>query len=191
MYNGSYTPVKTLSYSLLLQQALRYIVSLSPYNGLISETILEIMTFALPAAVFFRSSGISPDSVISCRFKFPPRPFFSACAVLSVIFAAGFISDRIFLFIESLKNTQPYMPYMPYIKKSGMVIQGEVSYYILLFIATVPITALTEEIFYRGIVLNTLAIYNRTSALVIQALLFGLLHENPSQFLYAAYGDFF
>ena len=73
-----------------------------------------------------------------------------------------------------------------------MVIQSAtILYYIVMFAAKVPIAALTEEIFYRGIVLNTLAVYNRTSALVIQALLFGLIHENPVQFFYTACGGFF
>ncbi|MHB1152118.1 MAG: CPBP family intramembrane glutamic endopeptidase [Eubacteriales bacterium] len=189
MNNNPAAPVHALSYALLLQLALRMMISIpSEFLAegivlLICETVLGIVSFVLPATVFFRISGFRSDNFISFKINFPPQPFFSACTVLAVIIAAGTISDKLVLLLGnwgwSLRENAP------------VIKDATAAYYIIFFIATVPIAALTEEYFYRGIVLNSLTRYNKIFALIFQSVLFGFLHGNPKQFLYAVCGGLF
>lgn len=188
LLNKSFTPVHALAFSLLFQSTIRMIIpQLSSFISdgvvlILCEAMVGIVSFALPAIVFFRIVGLSPGSMISLKLTFPPHPFFSGCAVITAVAAAGYISERIALLFEL---------YRPALRlKDKITDGGPLSYYIILFMATVPLAALTEEIFYRGIVLNSLAGYNRFFALIFQSLLFGLLHEDPGQFLYTVCGGF-
>ncbi len=56
---------------------------------------------------------------------------------------------------------------------------------ILSFISTAIIPAFVEELLFRGLILSQLRPYSQGSAVVISALLFGLMHQSPFQFLYA------
>ncbi len=55
---------------------------------------------------------------------------------------------------------------------------------LLLLISTAVIPGIVEEIMFRGIILTNLAPYGKGMAIVCSALLFGLMHMNPSQFFY-------
>lgn len=185
-------PVSTfriLSYVLLLQLGIRLSGSLTA--GFISEgtirlvwkTAAEFLSLALPAAAFFRMSGIRPGKLVSFAYRFPARPFFSACTVLGSVTAAGMVSDKIAAFMTD----------RGIILREGFTAEREASvvYFIVYFIASVPLAAITEEFFYRGILLNTIVPYNRIFALVLQSVLFACLHDDPRQFLHAACGGFF
>ena len=56
----------------------------------------------------------------------------------------------------------------------------------VLVVALVP--CLLEEIIYRGVFYNEYSRINPTKAMLLSALLFGLLHMNFNQFMYAAVG---
>lgn len=180
---------KTLSYVLLLQLWIRLLSSLTA--GFISEGTIrlvwiaaaDLFSFALPAAVFFRMSGTRPGEFISLEWKFPPRPFLSACTVSGAVTAAGMVSDK----------TAAFLAERGMILREGFTVRKEASvlYFIVFFIASVPFAAIAEEFFFRGIILNTLARYNRLFAVVLQSVLFGCLHDNPRQFLHAVCGGFF
>jgi membrane protease YdiL (CAAX protease family) len=61
---------------------------------------------------------------------------------------------------------------------------------IIVFYAVLP--ALTEELLFRGIILNRLCVKRAEwKAIVISSLLFGLIHLNPWQFINATIGGFF
>ena len=52
------------------------------------------------------------------------------------------------------------------------------------FVAVVIIAPITEELFFRGIILNgLLLIYKHIKSIFVSALLFGLIHLNPWQLL--------
>ena len=55
---------------------------------------------------------------------------------------------------------------------------------VLLLISTAVIPGIVEEIMFRGIILTNLSPYGKGMAIVCSALLFGLMHMNPSQFFY-------
>ncbi|MBQ9802309.1 MAG: CPBP family intramembrane metalloprotease [Clostridia bacterium] len=56
---------------------------------------------------------------------------------------------------------------------------------VLMVITTAVVPAFVEELLFRGVVLRALLPYGRTTAVVASALLFGLMHGNASQLLYA------
>jgi membrane protease YdiL (CAAX protease family) len=57
---------------------------------------------------------------------------------------------------------------------------------VLAVISTAVFPAFTEEIFFRGLLLNQLRSgYSSRRALILSSLLFGLMHLNPWQFLYS------
>lgn len=56
---------------------------------------------------------------------------------------------------------------------------------VLHFIAIAIVPAFCEEILFRGVVLSNLMPYGKASAIVISSVLFGLMHGNAKQFLYA------
>lgn len=163
---------RTLAFSLLIQLALRALAPLpsllipeSPAL-LICEELVGALSFIFPAAVLLRKRPCTEIIRIkSCGL--PPHPFLSACAVPALVSSVSFINA-------------PHGGGPVYYKEGASFF-----YYIILFIAAVPLPAVTEEIFYRGIILSCLSSYNRVFAVTVQAVLFGLLHPYPYRSLYA------
>ena len=56
---------------------------------------------------------------------------------------------------------------------------------VLMFIGTAIVPAFCEELLFRGLVLSNLQPYGKTTAILGSALLFGLMHQNLGQMLYA------
>lgn len=56
---------------------------------------------------------------------------------------------------------------------------------VLLFFSTAVVPAFVEEFMFRGMVYSNLRPYGRGVAILISALLFGLMHQNAGQLLYA------
>ena len=56
---------------------------------------------------------------------------------------------------------------------------------VLQFIAIAIVPALCEELLFRGVILSNLMPYGKATAIIISSLLFGLMHANFYQFLYA------
>ncbi len=56
---------------------------------------------------------------------------------------------------------------------------------VLLYMAVAVVPAFCEEFLFRGLALTQLLPYGKTAAVVGSALLFGLMHANPAQMLYA------
>ena len=57
---------------------------------------------------------------------------------------------------------------------------------VLLYISSALVPAFCEELFFRGRILANLMPYGKTGAVIISALLFALMHQNPYQILYTA-----
>ena len=55
---------------------------------------------------------------------------------------------------------------------------------VLMFISTAIVPAFVEELLFRGMILSNLRPYNESGAILISALLFGLMHQTPFQIFY-------
>lgn len=58
----------------------------------------------------------------------------------------------------------------------------------LIFISSVLIPAIVEEILFRGVLLHTLLPYGQMFAIIFSSAAFSIMHCNPLQFLYAFFG---
>ena len=56
---------------------------------------------------------------------------------------------------------------------------------VLQFIAVAVVPGICEEFLFRGMILSSLAPYGKTGAVIVSALLFGFMHQNPFQMFYA------
>lgn len=56
---------------------------------------------------------------------------------------------------------------------------------VLMFITLAIVPGICEEFLFRGAVLSNLRPFGKGPAIIISAVLFGLMHQNPGQFLYA------
>ncbi|GHV35858.1 hypothetical protein AGMMS49546_00060 [Spirochaetia bacterium] len=69
---------------------------------------------------------------------------------------------------------------------------GDPDSVMLVIISTAIFPAFTEEIFFRGVLLKRLsAVYPKRKALIASALLFGMMHLNPWQFVHASISGLF
>lgn len=57
--------------------------------------------------------------------------------------------------------------------------------FVLMFITTAVVPAICEEFLFRGAIMHSLLKFGKAPAIIISAVLFGLMHMNASQFLYA------
>ena len=55
---------------------------------------------------------------------------------------------------------------------------------VLLYVTTALVPAFCEEFLFRGVILANLAPYGKRGAVIISAVLFGLMHQNPYQIIY-------
>lgn len=58
--------------------------------------------------------------------------------------------------------------------------------FVMLLFTSAVVPALCEEILFRGAILSNLLPFGRTTAILGSAFLFGLMHQNPLQFLYTS-----
>ena len=140
--------------------------------GMSSQGILTQLTLlVLPAAVYFiitkesvqKTLGIRPlgirNIIIIILLSLAIQPFMSVLAAVSTIFFPNHVSDTI-----SILRQDGY----------GMM---------LLSIAVMP--AICEEVFFRGIIFHGYRLQSLGRACLFTGLLFGLMHMDGQQFLYA------
>ncbi len=65
-----------------------------------------------------------------------------------------------------------------------------VPHFILTVICGAVLPAFLEEIYLRGCIMGSIAVYDKTAALVTSSVLFGLMHLNPIQDLFATVAGF-
>ena len=56
---------------------------------------------------------------------------------------------------------------------------------VLGFISTAVVPAFVEEFLFRGLIISNIKPYSKNAAVIISAVAFGLMHQNPAQLLYA------
>lgn len=61
---------------------------------------------------------------------------------------------------------------------------------VLSFIGTAVVPAFVEELFFRGLIISNIKPYSKSAAVVISAITFGLMHQSPTQLLYATAAGF-
>ncbi len=150
------------------------------YNSVsyLLTAIVSVLAFTLSAVamwVLLRVGKHQNYRPTYWRWKITPFAPFLIMATVSLNFAMSEINSLII----SLLSPNVSMNILG--SGGGSISALEV---FLLVVSTAVIPGIVEEIMFRGIILTNLIPYGRGTAIVCSALLFGLMHMNPSQFFY-------
>lgn len=153
----------------------------------LSRETVEILSSLLSSAVYFASFtlaarfyhlGRREDAVEPVRFapRLPSNSFLIVFAGVACTLSLALVNS---MAAELLGFGEP-----PEIFNLPDEFSGDYAI-VLQFIAIAIVPAFCEEILFRGVVLSNLMPYGKASAIAISAVLFGLMHGNAAQFLYA------
>lgn len=135
-------------------------------------------SFMLPVLFFYmisRKSGAEP-MWLSLSFS-PKRPVFSTLAVV-------FLGTSVCIACSYVNSILIPVPDRAY--EVLLTSDFDAGYKLILqFISTAIVPAFVEEFLFRGMILSNIHPYSERSAIFISAILFGLMHQTPFQFLYA------
>ena len=135
-------------------------------------------SFILPVLFFYLISKKSDAEPMDLELKLPERrSVFKILSILfigiSVILTMAYLNSILFPASsqtnEALFDTDLKTPYR----------------IVLMFLSTAVIPAFIEELMFRGMVYANLRPYGKGVAIMISALLFGFMHQNAGQLLYA------
>lgn len=138
--------------------------------------VLYAAVFLLPVLYFYRvRRRACPPREIYLKPEMGADAVLYLFAGLAVIAFAALVNARIMEWID---------PATAQIDLIGEV-AGSNQQLILRFIVLAAIPAFVEELLFRGVILSNLLPYNKGFAVVASGVLFGLMHQNFSQLLYA------
>ena len=137
------------------------------------QTVVYMACFMLPVFFFKRISRRSTPPVRPMRVS-PRMP-----KTLWLYIVAGVGVTQVFAVVNSMAVRWALPDPTVYYFRQPLYI------YALEWFSTALAPAFCEEFLFRGMVDNQLEPYGKTSAIVISSVLFGLMHSNASQLLYA------
>ncbi|MBR5870732.1 MAG: CPBP family intramembrane metalloprotease [Clostridia bacterium] len=135
-------------------------------------------SFLIPLGVvllIFRDRVFRP--YIPFAPSMPPHALSSIFFSVAVLYVFGMISDGLLSLYEGIGV--PLYYYEPIIPDTPLQI-------FLYFISSVILPAIVEEMVFRGYILHLLLPYGKTFAIVVSAVLFGVMHLYLPQLLYAS-----
>ena len=171
--------------SVIIVPAIVVVGMIAPENVALSNSISYFLT-GMVSVVAFLFAAIFLWISLRIGRKRPYRPAYWG---VHIPFVAPFliVATIALNFAMSEINAMLIALLSPGVEISlGIIGTGRISVVeiILLIISTAVIPGIVEEIMFRGIILTNLAPYGKGMAIVASALLFGLMHMNPSQFFY-------
>lgn len=132
--------------------------------------------FIIPAAFFYIISRHRTVQPIPTQVRLDRRFPLMLFASMAVILGAAYINAYMLTPVH-------FSEFMQQVATDDTL---DTNYKLLLaVITTAIIPAFVEELLFRGVVLTNLLPYGRAPAVVISAVLFGLMHQNPAQIFYA------
>jgi len=149
---------------------------------ILATLAIYLISFAVP---FFLIALSYP---LKIREDSQPKPqvaagvFYSAFSIMGLSYVASKLGNVI---VASLSHFNIFEV------ESEITYTGDVGSFILYFIFFVIIAPVVEEIFYRGIVLQTLSPFGSRTALIFSTLFFALSHGPLSGILYALVSGLF
>ncbi len=160
------------------------------YEQVVSDTYLGLGNtgYLLLYAAVYTFDFLVPAVAVAllCKRRYfplsPSKPlsafdvFFGVLAGVGGCIVANFVSSYVTVLLESLGMSRPEIPQLLEQTPTSLLLN-------LLVVAVLP--ALLEEMVYRGYVLRTLRAYGDWFAVLVSALLFGLMHGNITQIPFA------
>ncbi len=150
---------------------------------IISEILCSIaylLSFVLPVPFFYAISKNATYHPMDLTLKIPSnRPALTYTAIifagLAVIIPMATVNALIFPVTTEASDVMDY----------GVFKTSESYRLVLDLIATAIVPAFAEEFLFRGLIVSNLKPYSKSAAVVVSAVAFGLMHQNPMQLFYA------
>ncbi len=139
------------------------------------DIILYAASFLMPAYLISKYADI-PKQDITFKIAFPPKKVAVFFSVQALLLISGIFSN---IFLSVLE----YSLGIRFISFS-LQVPDDVIGCILVFISSVIVPAIVEEILFRKVILNALLPYGKTFSIITSAVLFAIMHCNPSQLIY-------
>ena len=141
----------------------------------IVQSAAYMLSFSIPAVFFYmiskKRSYRAVWTDVRLDRKFPLMLF----GVIAVCLAMAYINHYIMEIFDYSSFYDLYMKDDPLDENYKLI---------LAVISTALVPALCEEYLFRGVVLTNLLPYGKVSAVMVSAILFGFMHQNPGQILY-------
>ncbi len=139
--------------------------------GEVTQLLVYLISFLIPAFLFMILSHKDGCEPMRLGVRLEPNAPLVIVGAIGVIVTAAYLNSIMVSFIDfsSVFATDPL--------DSPVKI-------LLAFISIAIVPAVAEEFLFRGCVLSNLLPYGKTTAIVISALLFSLMHGNFAQFFY-------
>lgn len=143
----------------------------------IIHIVIYLSSFLIPAfflRFLLKRQGIFNQPSYSLSST-PSRSLLLIPGIISVAMLVAAITSIVMAYFGVLEAYQ-----------SLVVFEGKYEGYqiVLLYISSALVPAFCEEFLFRGTILANLMPYGKRGALIISAVLFGLMHENPYQIIY-------
>ncbi len=138
-------------------------------------SLLYFLSFFLPALIFYGFLPKNERKAIDFSITLPsPNPLFKTLAIIFV--SIGTIISMSYLNVWLIPSFSSGV---------SLVQNGEPYQLVLLMFSGAIIPAFAEELLFRGVIITHLKPYGKGVAVLASALLFGVMHMNLSQLLYA------
>ena len=138
------------------------------------EAFLYSAMFLVPAFVLKKLIKDLPHQEIRTTFQIPRTFPFYLFATIGIAYAARGLSALILRLFEGVA-------FVGEAQATAPIQNFEI---VLMIITTAVVPAFVEEYLFRGVILGAMRPFGRTSAVVVSAFCFALMHGNFSQLLY-------
>ena len=141
--------------------------------------VMYAAVFLAPVLYFQKAHNRAcPPEDLRLKITMGKNAFLYLFAGLAVIHAAAMVNAELFSIFEYALPSAPTTGFWVQESATNAQLISQ-----LIVFAVVP--PFVEELLFRGVVLSNLMPFGKTQAVLASALLFGLMHQNLSQILYA------
>ena len=151
----------------------------APFNTVIYETVKGILyaaAFLVPVCFFAFVSRREARVPLDLQLTLPRETPLYIFAVMAIVSAAGYFNSWLLDAVDYGAFTEELIFDM------GAMTNVEL---ILTFFTLSVVPGFVEELLFRGVILKNLLPFGKTAAVVASAVLFGVMHQNAGQLLYA------
>ena len=138
--------------------------------------VLYAAVFLLPAWFYYFLARRRPHEPLDIALRLPTHTLLYILVGLALISAAGYLNSMLLqVFDYAAFSNEAFFQY-------DITLNYQM---VLMFFTVVVIPAFVEELLFRGVILQNLLPFGKSAAVITGALLFGVMHQNAGQLLYA------
>ena len=150
--------------------------ALSAFSGAVYNVlslIFKVIRFGAPVLIYHKLTGYVPNTKSSGRFN--------GRSVIEFVFAFSFTATAVNVVGLLTEKTLSLFG----IKMSQNAFSGDAGEFIFMFLSSVLLAAVAEEMLFRGVVMDALEGFNLNARVLLSAVLFSLMHCSFVQMPYA------